>query len=308
MSNDLPLPREFFHPVLQVLVEAPLGLRRRDIYEPTADRVGLTAEQRALRLPNRAVLKYRHRIGWCINMLKNAGLVERSDAGAYSVTVSGRDFLGQHPSGLSRETQLELTHRAREGARAAKDHSEPVDFENGAEAEQTPEERAELAVREHHDDMAQELLGAIRSATPGFFEGLVLDVLHAMGYGTNRTDLQRVGAAGDGGIDGIISLDRLGLEKVYVQAKRYAEGNTVGRPAIQGFFGALAGRRAKKGVFITTSSFTADARAFTETVSDSIVLLDGRELALLMIEYGVGVASRRTLRLVEVDSDYFNEG
>ena len=240
-------------------------------------------------------------------MLKNAGLVASPERGVRAITPAGRAFLDQHPNGLSREEQLELVRRANEGARAEKEESDPALVESAEEAEQTPEERIDAAVREHHDAIAQALLDAIRAAPPSFFEQLVLDVLHAAGYGTSRTDLQRVGGSGDGGIDGIISLDRLGLEKVYVQAKRYAEGNTVGRPAIQGFFGALAGRRAKNGVFITTSSFTAEARAFAESVSDSIVLVDGLKLAQLMIEYCVGVSRRRTVQLVELDSDYFSE-
>lgn len=128
--------------------------------------------------------------------------------------------------------------------------------------------------------------------------------MHALGYGLDRSSLQQVGKSGDGGIDGIISLDRLGLEKVYVQAKRW-QGN-VGRPEIQSFFGALAGHRASKGVFITSSAFTKDARAYAAQVSDSLVLVDGHRLATLMIEHGVGV-SHRTIRIARVDSDYFEE-
>ena len=131
-----------------------------------------------------------------------------------------------------------------------------------------------------------------------------MDLLHALGYGINRQDLQRVGRSGDGGIDGIISLDRLGLEKVYVQAKRWQ--NRVGRPEVQGFFGALAGRRAKKGVFITTSDFTHDAREFAESVSDQMVIIDGKRLTDLMIEFGVGV-QHKALRVPAVDGDYFEE-
>jgi restriction system protein len=127
-----------------------------------------------------------------------------------------------------------------------------------------------------------------------------------MGYGTQLTQLEHTGASGDGGIDGVITLDRLGLEKVYVQAKRYAPDNTVGRPAIQGFFGALAGRRATKGVFITTSKFSGEAREFASTASDSIVLVNGALLADLMIDYGVGVSTTRELALVEVDGDFFD--
>jgi restriction system protein len=139
---------------------------------------------------------------------------------------------------------------------------------------------------------------------PVFFEQLVLDLLRAMGYGSSEEDLQRVGAASDGGIDGIISLDRLGLEKVYVQAKRWQR--PVGRPEIQALFGALAGRRARKGVFITTSNFTREARDFEGQIAESVVLIDGPRLASLMIDHGVGVVHHRVLRLPRIDGDYFD--
>jgi restriction system protein len=168
----------------------------------------------------------------------------------------------------------------------------------------SPTERIDRAVDEINQNVAEELLDLIGKSPPIFFENLVLDLLHRMGYGTSRADLRRVGGTGDGGIDGIISLDRLGLEKVYVQAKRWQ--GVVGRPAIQGFFGALAGRRAKKGVFITTSNYTREALEFAEQVSDSIVLVDGERLASLMIEHGLGV-SHRSLKVAQIDGDYFDE-
>jgi restriction system protein len=144
----------------------------------------------------------------------------------------------------------------------------------------------------------------IGESSPSFFENLVLDLLLAMGYGASRGSLQRVGGPGDGGIDGIISLDRLGLEKVYIQAKRWQA--SVGRPDVQAFYGALAGRRAKKGVFITTSGYTREAREFANTVSDTMVIVDGARLAALMIEHGVGV-SHEPIRIARVDSDYFDD-
>lgn len=145
-------------------------------------------------------------------------------------------------------------------------------------------------------------------ASPSFFERLVLDLLMAMGYGASRSNIVHSGSPGDGGIDGVISLDRLGLEKVYVQAKRYGADNTVGRPSIQAFFGALAGRRATKGVFITTSRFSREAREFASSASDGIVLINGRQLADLMIDFGVGVGVRQRIAVVEVDGDYFDDG
>jgi len=167
----------------------------------------------------------------------------------------------------------------------------------------SPDERLDGALLELNAAVGAELLELVMNNSPAFFEHLVLELLHAMGYGTSRTDLQRVGGSGDAGIDGIISLDRLGLEKVYVQAKRWQ--NSVGRPEVQGFYGALAGQRANKGVFITTSTFTAQAVEFANSV-ERIVLVDGAKLTELMIEHGVGV-DHRTLKVPKVDSDYFEE-
>lgn len=167
----------------------------------------------------------------------------------------------------------------------------------------SPDDRLEQALKELREGVATELLELLLQVSPAYFETIVLDLLHKLGYGTGRTDLLRVGRSGDGGIDGVISLDRLGLEKVYVQAKRWQ--SSVGRPEVQGFYGALAGQRANRGVFITTSAFTQQAIEFAGSV-ERIVLVDGAKLADLMIEHEVGVASR-AVRIPKIDSDYFEE-
>lgn len=167
-----------------------------------------------------------------------------------------------------------------------------------------PDEQIVVAMKEIQRAISEDLLRRISESPPAFFEYLVLDLLHALGYGASEDDLERVGAAGDGGIDGIISLDLLGFEKVYVQAKRWQ--GSVGRPEVQAFFGALTGRRARKGVFITTSAFTREAKDFATQVAESIVLIDGARLTSLMIEHGVGVTHYRVLRLPRVDGDYFD--
>lgn len=167
----------------------------------------------------------------------------------------------------------------------------------------SPDDRLEAAVAELRAATRRELLEILSQVSPQFFETIVLDVLHKLGYGTSRSDLARVGRSGDGGIDGVISLDRLGLEKVYVQAKRWK--NPVGRPDVHAFYGALAGQRANKGVFITTSTFTAQATEFARSV-DRLVLVDGNRLAELMIDYEVGV-TMRPIRVPKLDTDYFEE-
>ena len=169
----------------------------------------------------------------------------------------------------------------------------------------SPQERLEEAYLEIHEQLARELLEAVREVSPAFFERLVLRVLHKMGYGVHVNDLKPVGQSGDGGIDGIIHLDPLGLQKVYIQAKRWRAGNTFGRPEIQSFYGALAERRANYGVFITASSFTASATEAARKLSDTIVLVDGDALVRLMISHNVGVSTEQVFEVKKLDSDFF---
>lgn len=304
-TSSVPLPAAFFHDVLRQLQGKPDGVRRRDLYELVADAMDLTAVQRAERLPSLTHLRYRHRIGWSMNLLKNAGLVESPASGIWRLTSAGADMLVAHPANFDEDTTRGITRSARSAELKSTDDA---DGETSREAsptlQQPPDERVDSAVSEMRAAVAAELLERIGQAPPVFFEGLVLDLLRALGYGTSSDDLAHVGRSGDGGIDGIISLDKLGFEKVYVQAKRWK--NSVGAPEVQGFYGALAGRRAKKGVFITTSTFTREARAFGEQVADSVVLIDGSRLTSLMIDHGVAVTHYRIINLPRVDGDYFD--
>jgi restriction system protein len=183
------------------------------------------------------------------------------------------------------------------GAAASDQGEDAVDLQA-----QPPDERIDAAARELKDAVASDLLERIGRGSPIFFEQLVLDLLHKLGYGSDEEALEHVGSPGDGGIDGIISLDRLGFEKVYVQAKRWQ--GSVGRPHVQAFAGALTGRHATKGVMLTTSSFTSEARDFAASLP-ALVLIDGPRLASLMIDYAVGVTHYREVKLPRVDSDYF---
>jgi restriction system protein len=298
--STVPLPTAFFHPILRVLSQHPGGLRRRDLHEPVADVMGLTPAQRAEVLPSGAQLRYRHRLGWGLNMLKTAGYVEAPSQGTWRLTPKGKDLLSSLPEGFDDYATRGIVRESQAGTSGENPMGEePVTGEAG----QTPEEQVETGVAQVRSTIAKELLQRIAQASPAFFEELVLDLLHALGYGTSLEDPQHLGRSGDGGIDGVISLDKLGLEKVYVQAKRWQ--GPVGRPEVQAFYGALAGRRAKKGVLITTSSFTREARDFSEQVSDSIALIDGTRLTTLMINQGVGVTHYRIIRLPRIDSDYF---
>jgi restriction system protein len=270
-----------------------------------ADDVDLSPEARQAMLPSGLQQIFRNRIGWAHDRLKRRGLSEAPKRGTWRITTEGKEFQARHPGGIDENTLREITHYE-PGSRASlgKPALPPIDVLPDT---QSPEERIDGAVLELNESLAAELLEQIMSAPPEFFERLVLDVLHAMGYGVTRADLEETGGSGDGGIDGIITLDKLGLEKVYVQAKRWASGNVVGRPQIQGFYGALAGRRARKGVYISTSSFSAEARVYAANVSDSLVLVDGAQLTALMIEYEVGVAIQRSVKIGRVDSDYFDQ-
>ena len=204
-------------------------------------------------------------------------------------------FLGQYPEFVEFRTHKGETEQPIPPAAA-----------EAADAE-TPEEALEAAHARIESSLASEVLARVKAGSPAFFERLVVELLLKMGYGGSRADAgQAVGKAGDEGIDGVISEDRLGLDIVYLQAKRW-EGS-VGRPEIQRFVGALHGKRAKKGVFITTGSFSSDAAAYVEHIDPKVVLIDGRRLAELMIDFEVGVATARTYHVKRVDSDYFEEG
>ena len=237
-------------------------------------------------------------------MLKGAGYVDSPGLGIWRITDRGRDLLARYPDGFDEETGRRVIREGRRVIQGDDTVGGGVADAGEVAAQQAPEERIDGSLEEIRRTVAQELLEKIAQAPPAFFEDLVLDLLHALGYGASEDDLERVGHSGDGGIDGVISLDKLGFERVCVQAKRWQ--GSVGRPEVQGFYGALAGRRARKGVFITTSSFTREAREFASQLAESIVLIDGTRLTSLMIEHGVGVAHYRVLRLPKVDDDYFD--
>jgi restriction system protein len=172
----------------------------------------------------------------------------------------------------------------------------------------SPQERIEIAVSEIEAALASEIVQRVQNLSPKFLEVVVLELLHAMGYGASETSIEHVGGPGDEGIDGVIHQDTLGLQRIYVQAKRYKAESTIGRPDIQKFVGALAGQGANGGVFITTSSFSADARDYAnKNLNARVVLIDGAEFGLLMVRHGIGVQKRKTYSIVEIDEDYFED-
>ena len=305
----VPTYDKFIEPILRYLAEHPSGARARDAHEAAAAQLGLTEADRAEVLPSGIQAVYTNRAGWAHDRIKRAGLSTSPQRGFWRLSDEGMAFLKQHPKALAADEIARLASEFLDvRLRGLAPPSVATTTTNAPppvtpDALASPDDRLDKALAELRVSVAAELLEAIAAGTPKFFESLVLDLLHAMGYGTNRSDLQRVGGSGDGGIDGIISLDRLGLEKVYVQAKRWQ--GSVGRPDIQSFYGALAGQRANKGVFITTSSYTAQAVEFARSV-ERIVLVDGQRLAELMIEHGVAV-THRVVKVPKLDSDYFED-
>lgn len=299
----VPTYDKFIEPVLRFLVAHPDGVFAKDAHDAAAAQLGLSEDDRAQTLATGQAV-YKNRAGWAHDRLKRSGFSSSPKHGVWKATPEGVAFAAGHPAALNDDTidKLASSHinvpLASLVSGQADSTSHPVEDEV-----QTPDDRLQTALDEIRASVVGELLERLLQVSPKYFETIVLDVLHKLGYGTSRSDLQQVGGSGDGGVDGVISLDRLGLEKVYVQAKRWQ--GTVGRPEIQGFYGALAGQRANKGVFITTSSFTAQAVLFAGSV-ERIVLVDGARLAQLMMEHEVGVTSQ-SIKLPKIDSDYFDE-
>lgn len=302
----MPVPTydRFIEPLLRYLALHPQGVAARDAHEAAASALDIGEADRQALLPSGAQPVYKNRAGWAHDRLKRAGLSSSPRRGFWQLTEAGLAFAAAHPMPLSAPDVEALATgfmavrlRPHNGGDAAVGEAPDVS------ATASPDDRLGDALAELRRAAADELLETLAKVSPSYFEVIVLDLLHRMGYGASRADLQRVGGSGDGGIDGVISLDKLGLEKVYVQAKRWQ--GSVGRPEVQAFYGALAGQRATKGVVITTSSFTAQAIDFARSV-ERVVLVDGARLAELMIEHEVGITSR-TVRIPKLDSDYFDE-
>ncbi len=304
---SVPTYDQFIEPILRYLAANPDGARAKDVHEAAADALGLNEQQRQ-ELISSGQAVYKNRAGWAHDRLKRAGLSSSARRGYWRLTNSGVEYATQHASPLS---SADVEHLAigymdvklKQPNDAVPVNPEPLVNPTLLSATVSPDDRLEQALAELREATAGELLENLLQVSPRRFEVIVLDVLHRLGYGASRHDLQRVGGSGDGGIDGVISLDKLGLEKVYVQAKRWQ--GTVGRPELQAFYGALAGQKAKRGVFITTSGFTAQAIGFGTSV-EGIVLVDGIRLVNLMMDYEVGVSSR-TLKVPKLDTDYFDE-
>jgi restriction system protein len=295
-------------PVLRAAADGE-PMTTKALREAVAGQVGLSAEDRAENIPSGKQSVFANRIGWATTYLVQAGLLVRPKRAVVTVTQRGRDVLVANPERVNR-TILESFPEFREfknrsGTRPRSGRSVAPSAAVGAGV--TPRERLTQAVTEANTAVAEELLLRIRDREPGFLEFLVLELLTAMGYGGREGAAEHLGGSSDEGLDGVIRQDALGLERVYVQAKRYAADNAVSRPAIQGFVGALQGAQADRGIFITTSRFTLEAQRYAERVNARLILIDGERLGDLMVAYNVGVQDDETFVLKEIDEDYFEE-
>jgi restriction system protein len=289
-------------PVLQVAgdgQEHTIG----EAIEIIASHFGLTEEDRKELLPSGTQFRFDNRVHWARSYLKQAGLLESTGRGKFRITERGTTVLETNPPHINVKflDQFPEFQNFRSRSSRVEEHEVTED-----EPTQTPEEILEASYQSLRNELAKELIDRVMGCSPRFFERLVVDLLVAMGYGGSRKDAgERIGQSGDGGIDGIIKEDRLGLDAVYIQAKRW-EG-TVGRPIVQAFAGSLEGVRARKGVLITTSTFSKEAKDYVDRIEKKIVLIDGEQLAQYMIDYGIGVAEVATYTVKKADLDYFGE-
>ena len=266
----------------------------------------LTEQEKKALLPSGTTRVIVNRLGWAATYLKKCHLFDSPKRGYFKITPRGLDVLKQNPTEINTKF-LERFPEYHEFKNAKKADTKRKIVEDKEEIRtSTPEEMLGAAYEELNQTLIQELLDRIKESSPTFFEILVIDLLVKMGYGGSRKDAgQVIGGVGDEGIDGIIKEDRLGLDAIYIQAKRW--DSIVGRPELQKLAGALQGQRAKKGIFITTSAFTKDAVAYASSIENKIVLLDGEKLAQLMVEHNVGVSTTADYEVKKIDTDYFEE-
>ncbi|MEW5708604.1 MAG: restriction endonuclease [Pseudomonadota bacterium] len=299
---SIPKYEEIMLPLLQY-IESERECSVREIVDRLAGHFKLTEEEQRELLPSGQQPIFENRVGWARTYLKKAGLLESPRRGFLRITDRGRVVLERKPDRIDCDFLMQFPEFQEFRVRRTPQRGE--DKLEGKEAA-TPEEQLAHAYEQLKQNLVGELLEQIRKCSPTFFEKLVVRLLVAMGYGGTFADAAKaVGGSHDEGIDGIIKEDRLGFDVVYIQAKRW--DGAVGRPEIQKFVGALKGHRARKGVFITTSTFTKEAEDYVSRLDDKIVLIDGQRLAELMIEHDCGVSTAMTYRLKKVDADFFGE-
>lgn len=304
----MPIPdyQTLMLPVLRIAAEGEA--RVPEAASKIADELGLTTEEREEMLPSGRQRLLHNRIHWAKFYMTRAGLIDSPARGRFVISDGGKKLLKTNPIAINVETLktypsfVEFYNASNEGSSEGATEAAP------AEAVATPEEQIDAAQGILHAALKAELLQRLLAQSPAFFERAIIDLLVGMGYGGTHEDAaKRLGKVGDGGIDGIIDEDRLGLDRIYVQAKRYASHVPVGRPEVQAFIGSLVGFGATKGVFVTTSVVSAPALEFVRHLPQRVILIDGSRLADLMIEHGVGVRVARVVEVKRLDEDFFIE-
>lgn len=299
--------------MLPVLKKSANGeVKISTVIEELSNELELTEDEKADLLPSGKQTVIANRIHWAKTYLKQAGLVDATRRGYFVVSEQGRAILAEKPASIDNCT-LETFDKFQQfkNRQRSSDNEEKLlhsDDGNTEDTSQTPDEAMRAAHRTIENTLRSEMLDKIRSSPPAFFEGLVVNLLVAMGFGGSVTDAGRaIGRSSDGGIDGVIDQDALGLDRVYIQAKRYADGNNVSSGAIRDFFGSLDRFKATKGLFVTTSSFTKEASDTAQLLSKRIVLIDSEALTKLMVRYNVGCRVEETLYVRKLDEDFFTD-
>lgn len=304
--------QSFMLPLLKYLGQKGSEVSLKELLDAMAKELGLSEDDLHELLSSGAQTVFANRVSWAKTYLAKAGLLESPRRGHYRITPRGRQLLQNNPERididfLKRYPEFLDFLSLRGTRRRSNADAAPLDAPL-LDSTMTPSELVDEAFRQMQDALAEEILQRLKQVTPGFFERVVVELLLAMGYGGLSADAgEAVGKTGDEGIDGVIKQDKLGLDTVYVQAKRW-ENTPVGRPVLMQFAGALQARKANKGVFITTSVFTEDAKRYAAQIGTKIVLVDGYQLAHLMIEHNVGVSTVTSYHVKRIDNDFFDEG
>jgi len=309
VSMAVPDYQSVMLPLLKFAEEHKEEISTDDAVEALATRLSLTDEDLKEMLPSGLQRTFVNRVGWAATYMKKAGLLEPTRRGYYQITSRGQELLKKKPIVINVKMLKQypefLEFQQLKGTRSGEKKSVSKDSLDIAVA--TPSEALENAYENLRDELVSELLSQLKKTSPSFFERIVVELLVKMGYGGSRADAGKaIGRSGDGGIDGIIKEDKLGLDVVYIQAKRW-DNNPVGRPDVMQFAGALQLQKANKGIFITTSRFTEDARNYVSQIGSKIVLIDGEQLSNLMVDHDVGVSIVSLYPVKKIDTDYFDE-
>jgi restriction system protein len=302
--NSIPQYHTLMLPLLKVM-ESGADMTTKQMRDAVAAHLELTAEALSQRLPSGTQTAFDNRMGWARTYLFKAGLIDRPRRATYAISQSGKQLLLNPPATIDTDF-LRTYDQFKEFIGTGSNAREGLVPNNETDNDLTPEEQIERGVRQIQGELKDEVLDRVKQLPPEGFEQLVLQLLVGMGYGGSMADVQGVARGADGGVDGVVNQDHLGLDRIYIQAKRW-EGS-VGRPVIQGFVGALAGVGASKGVIMTTSTFAQPAQEYVKTLTDRrIVLVDGKRLSELMVKHGIGVSTKQTFVVQRMDEDFFLE-